>query len=135
MLIPSSLSFHEIWLQPVLLPNQSQRVWWPSAAPSPSDMHAVLCMEKIGQSEMPRSRLCLNGKGARYAGCRAFALDTRCKMRWESPALSDETAIAFKNACKTFGFGPEQVLTCPTDQQVQVYMHTRLNCSYTTLLF
>ena len=32
-------------------------------------------------------------------------------MRWESKALTDETAAAFKQACATFGFGPEQVVT------------------------
>lgn len=43
------------------------------------------------------------------AGCRAFALDTRCKMRWESAPLTPESIDAFKQACEKFGFGPEQV--------------------------
>lgn len=43
-------------------------------------------------------------------GCRAFAMDTRCKMRWESPPLTEEMIAAFKAACQKFGFGPDQIL-------------------------
>ena len=43
------------------------------------------------------------------SGCRAFAMDTRSKLRWESPPLTDQTVQAFKEACQKFGFGPEQV--------------------------
>lgn len=36
-------------------------------------------------------------------------MDVRCKMRWESPPLTEETIMAFKDACQKFGYGPEQV--------------------------
>ena len=44
------------------------------------------------------------------AGANAFALDTRSKRQWESKPMSKETADAFKQACKDYGFGPECIL-------------------------
>lgn len=50
-------------------------------------------------------------------------MDTRCKMRWESKALTDETAAAFKEACATFGFGPEQVHTARRLPELEIRYH------------
>ena len=44
------------------------------------------------------------------AGANAFALDTRSKRQWESKPMSIETADAFKQACKDYGFAPESIL-------------------------
>ena len=44
------------------------------------------------------------------AGANAFALDTRSKRQWESKPMSVETAEAFKQACRDYGFGPEHIL-------------------------
>ncbi|MCS2610727.1 deoxyribonuclease IV [Halomonas dongshanensis] len=43
-------------------------------------------------------------------GADAFALFTKNQRQWKAKPLTDETIEAFKNACKTHGFGPEQML-------------------------
>lgn len=44
------------------------------------------------------------------AGANAFALDTRSKRQWNSAPLAVDTAAAFRQACKDFGFGPQHIL-------------------------
>lgn len=43
-------------------------------------------------------------------GAKAFALFTGYSSRWNSPAISDETAEAFKINCEANGFTPAQIL-------------------------
>ncbi|HAO01969.1 MAG TPA: deoxyribonuclease IV, partial [Halomonas sp.] len=43
-------------------------------------------------------------------GATAFALFTKNQRQWKGKPLTDEAIAAFKQACKTHGFGPEQIL-------------------------
>lgn len=43
-------------------------------------------------------------------GAKAFALFTKNQRQWKGKPLTDEAIAAFKQACKTHGFGPEQIL-------------------------
>ena len=43
-------------------------------------------------------------------GATAFALFTKNQRQWKGKPLTDEAISAFKQACKTHGFGPEQIL-------------------------
>ena len=43
-------------------------------------------------------------------GATALALFTKNQRQWKGKPLTDEAIAAFKQACKTHGFGPEQIL-------------------------
>ena len=43
-------------------------------------------------------------------GANGFALFTKNQRQWKGKPLTDEAIAAFKQACKTHGFGPEQIL-------------------------
>lgn len=43
-------------------------------------------------------------------GATAFALFTKNQRQWKGKPLTDEAILAFKQACKRHGFGPEQIL-------------------------
>ncbi|PCF97417.1 deoxyribonuclease IV [Vreelandella nigrificans] len=43
-------------------------------------------------------------------GATAFALFTKNQRQWKGKPLTDEAILAFKQACKTYGFGPHQIL-------------------------
>lgn len=43
-------------------------------------------------------------------GANAFALFTKNQRQWKGKPLTDAAIEAFRNACQTHGFGPEQIL-------------------------
>lgn len=47
---------------------------------------------------------------AHEIGANAFALFTKNQRQWAAKPLSDEAIVAFKKACKQYGFGPDQIL-------------------------
>lgn len=47
---------------------------------------------------------------AHNIGAKAFALFTRNPARWKSPAIKPKEAELFKEYCKEYGYGPEQIL-------------------------
>ncbi|MBF0233561.1 MAG: deoxyribonuclease IV [Desulfamplus sp.] len=43
-------------------------------------------------------------------GATAFALFTKNQRQWSAPALNDQTVEAFKENCRQYGYGPDQIL-------------------------
>lgn len=49
-------------------------------------------------------------RNAHSIGATAFALFTKNQRQWAAPPLSEEQIAAFRKACQTFGYKPEQIL-------------------------
>ena len=47
---------------------------------------------------------------ARAIGARAFAMFTKNQRQWAAPPISEESAVAFRENCRKFGFTAEQIL-------------------------
>lgn len=47
---------------------------------------------------------------ARAIGARAFAMFTKNQRQWATPPISEESAVAFRENCRKFGFTAEQIL-------------------------
>ena len=47
---------------------------------------------------------------AHEIGATAFALFTKNQRQWHAPDLTAKTILAFRTACETAGFLPEQIL-------------------------
>lgn len=47
---------------------------------------------------------------ARAIGARAFAMFTKNQRQWAAPSISEESAVAFRENCRKFGFTAEQIL-------------------------
>ena len=49
-------------------------------------------------------------RNAHSIGATAFALFTKNQRQWAAPPLSEEQIAAFREACQTLGYKPEQIL-------------------------
>ncbi len=49
-------------------------------------------------------------ENAKKIGATAFALFTKNQRRWDAKPLTDKSILRFKQACESYGFGPEQIL-------------------------
>ena len=49
-------------------------------------------------------------KNAKEIGATAFALFTKNQRQWAAPALSAEQIAAFREACRNYGYTPQQIL-------------------------
>ena len=49
-------------------------------------------------------------RNAHSIGATAFALFTKNQRQWAAPPLSEEQIVAFREACQTLGYKPEQIL-------------------------